>query len=466
MKITDIDLPSKDGTRSGEFTDFLKKYWPSLGAIFFCIVLVVAMVYLMTTPSASTPLSNALITGILTAASCAISYIVTKIFAEQSYNRELRDHSVQIARGLMGLKTQIGELGDWVGAKRTLFSQAKQTDAASDAAFEHVELTLQNFAGLADNAVGGIAGVIGAAYSQYEDFIGIVSRIRVEGQRQTSEIEKAMPFASPNDVEKLQKQIAEISTKTEEQISFLAKSASLPIPPAPAKRIFTTPCPICAVGISVEMIDRPGETKPIKCASCGSHFNAHVSATRQIFTRMIASGDVRLAPNPSELVQRNWLNEYDIRAEAVALLKRTSAYVEPTYIDTVVKHTLKHDQLLSSANQPRTPWNLLKSMLDDPEPNGSLPKIAMRRFIKLAAAGGAFGRSDKESIEFTKLYTDVLTPSGLIHALAAAVIDRLSNLRPISKNHVKTLSSVIFGDEADEKQNIVESVLGRKSSVP
>ncbi|MEK7753184.1 MAG: hypothetical protein AAB654_14770 [Acidobacteriota bacterium] len=118
------------------------------------------------------------------------SLIVTKIYAEQGHGQSLRDHGVQIAGGIIVLKRQIESLADWIAAKRNQTKSGPQVPEVTDAALEHIELTLSGFRGMTDAALGGIAGVIGDALAQYEPVMGQVSRIRLDAVHQTREIEQ------------------------------------------------------------------------------------------------------------------------------------------------------------------------------------------------------------------------------------------------------------------------------------
>ena len=51
---------------------------------------------------------------------------------------------------------------------------------------------------------------------------------------------------------------------------------------------FTVQCPFCKGGNEVLMPDRPGETKPTICSSCGARFNAHMTGEHSVLVRGIS----------------------------------------------------------------------------------------------------------------------------------------------------------------------------------
>lgn len=434
------------------------RYWFVLLMGGVCIALIVAMTILMVTTPKATPLENGLMTFILTAASCVISYLVSKFFAEQSFDQVLRDHGVQIARGIMELKTQIGSLSDWVGAKRSLLNSNSQSMDSADSALEHVELTLQAFKGLSDNAVGGIAGVIGDAYDQYEDFIQQVGRVRSEAQVETFEIEKEMESAvSPMAMAKLQERINEIALQTERKISRLAKTASLPIPPTPATRLFSTQCPMCSGVTSFEMVERAGETKPILCKNCGGRFNAHLSAAQEIFTRAISGPRVTAHITQPVVSSESWDNPQDVQGEARNLLQKTQAFVDPNFLREILQLVVRHDRELRRVQPNPSPWALQASVLADQ--NKKISHVGVRAFFKMIFLGDGFEFEVESKKTFKTPYTNALLEIELEKAFVRGSFGRLSKLRPISLENSGDLAAVLFGDSAMKRQDLVDEVL-------
>src|SRR5216684_586783 len=142
-----------------------KSTWPDIIIRALLMLLVIAasvvMFYLMSRPN-HTALETALEAVILTLASILASFLITKMYAEASYTRTLRDHGVQIASGIMVLKRQIESLTEWVAQKRSHLPNGDGIDPY-DSILEHVEQTLLGFRDMTDSALGGIAGVIGDA---------------------------------------------------------------------------------------------------------------------------------------------------------------------------------------------------------------------------------------------------------------------------------------------------------------
>jgi hypothetical protein len=427
-----------------------KDSWPTLLLVAICVVLILSMVILMIVLKSPTPVENGLTTFILTAASSVISYLISKMFAEKGFDQVMRDHGVQIARGLMELKNQIGNLSDWVGTKRAFLVQNGSSSEAIDYSLEHVELTLQGFRGLADNAVGGIAGVIGDAYSQYEDFIDEVGNIRSEAQVKTSQLERSMETAvSPIDFQKIQEQINDIATQTERKITQLAKTVSLPIPLTPIKRLFSIKCPNCSHISSLEMIDRAGETKPMLCNKCGKRFNAHLSATGEIFTGALYPGSPSLAAK----VSGEWANENNIQAEVKMILQRMQAFADPGMIDEIARFTVKHDQELKRLGGVCTPLDLQVKVLTDPAK--TFTGVAARAFFKMVFLGNGFVFADENNRIFKSPYSNILTEAGLFAAFARGTVNRLAAVRPIANKHTIDLAKALFGDDAVARQPIV-----------
>ena len=217
--------------------------------------------------------------NLLTIASVIASLIVTKIYAEQGYSQNLRDHGVQIAGGIIVLKRQIEVLSEWVVSKRNQVRAGAHIPEVTDAVLQHIEQTLSGFRGMTDAALGGIAGVIGDALAQYESVMEQVSRIRLDALHQTREIEQKLQTAvSPAEIGALQTQIQEIALKTERDIAQLAPKSAIPIPEqtkrlaeeVPLLRPFSCPCPACSKDNSVQMPNRAGETRTMNCACCGA----------------------------------------------------------------------------------------------------------------------------------------------------------------------------------------------------
>ena len=258
---------------------FWQKNWLTLAIVSILMLVAIAMCFLLATTQ-PTPRESALETLILTVFSFTASYLVSKIFAEMSYSQTLRDNGVQIASGIIVLKRQIENLSEWTGQKRIAFKR----DEPVEAAFEHVQNTLNMFRDMNNAALGGIAGVIGDALAQYETVMMQVSKIRGNALEQTTEIEKKMQLVDSSQVPALQSKIQEINETSEKRIEELSRQTVLPIPAAPARRKFRDKCPYCGGVNEFEMVDKPGQTRTLLCSRCGGRFNAHIGLDR-VFTR-------------------------------------------------------------------------------------------------------------------------------------------------------------------------------------
>ncbi len=445
---------------------FIGANWPTLLWVVLSVVLIVSMVVMMAVVKTPTPLENALMTFILTAASSVISYLVSKMFAEQGFHQTMRDHGVQIARGIIELKSQVGTLADWITGKREMLGRTGKLNESSDSALEHVQVTLNGFRGMADNAVGGIAGVIGDAYAQYEDFITQIERIRTEGQLKTSELEEEMELTqSPADFQQLQKKIDEIASQTEKKISQLAKNVSLPLPPAASQRSFSVTCPLCSAPNGFEMLEKHGETKSLFCKRCGKPFNAHFSMTRGIFTGLHS------LPHATGLVQQqhlrlppvqprpDWVTPAAIADEARMLLRKTQAFVEPSQIENLVERVLAHDIQVKQSGRPCSAYDLQAKMLADGEK--SVPSVAVRNFFKMLFLGGTFQMSPEGPTLFRSYYINTLTKDGLLAGYVAGTVRRLANMRPLDQSIAGELARALFDGEGPTREAMVTGAIER-----
>jgi hypothetical protein len=152
--------------------NFIKKYSLNIILALAMAGLGIWMAYLIATSDGKSPKEGAYQAMVLTIASVIASLIVTKMYAEQGYGQNLRDHGVQIAGGIIVLKRQIEVLSEWVASKRSQMRAGAHIPEVTDAALEHIEQTLSGFRGMTDAALGGIAGVIGDALAQYESVMG------------------------------------------------------------------------------------------------------------------------------------------------------------------------------------------------------------------------------------------------------------------------------------------------------
>ncbi len=355
---------------------FLSENWLSLALSLIMLLVVIMMLYLIANVEHQTSREAALEAGILTAASIIASILATKIYAELGYSKSLRDHGVQIASGIMVLKRQIESLTDWVAGKRAgLKKSGVSSYEGTDATLEHVERTLDGFRSMTDTALGGIAGVIGAALAEYEAVMKQISQVRMRAGEETSQIRREIQTAESNaEVARLQAQIDNIAERTEEQVSRLALKSALPIPEPPPVRRFDGNCPYCHAKNSPELVDWPGTTERILCESCGQPFNVHVLSGHKIISRTV--------PVRPEAVQ--------FVAKAKGFLVRTQAWLLPRQVEALVPLTISVDCGMKAAGEARSPFNLQGALFREAEKLTQIGvgRVAVRRFLKLLYQGG------------------------------------------------------------------------------
>lgn len=381
-----------------------------LALVLLMILAAFAMLYLMTEPN-RTPRETALEAIILTAASIIASFLITKIYAEASYNKSLRDHGVQIASGIMVLKRQIETLTEWVAQKRASVPREGRFEL-SDSILEHVEQTLLGFRGMTESALGGIAGVIGDALAQYEAIMEQVSTIRLAGVQQVTKIQKEMrSAATQEDFAKFQMQLREIAAQTEKQIAKLARSSALPIPDPPLSRSFTEACPHCSQKNVFQILDRPGETQIIICEFCGNAFNAHVASGHKLLTRKTYAFSFR-----------SRVTELQSRVKQV--LVDTDYWVEPVQLEPLVPLAISFDQELKKTPETRSPFNLQLTILENDEllEQSGISKGTVRTFLKIIYRGKVFQFARGQRPTFKATYINDLTPQTILTSFIDASI--------------------------------------------
>lgn len=431
--------------------------WPQWVMAVIAVALIIIVAVVMTKSTNPTPLENGLLTFILTAASCFISYLATKVYAEAGFNQVLRDHGVQIARNIMELKSQIGSLSDWVGTKRAVFLEEDQDHNHNvEATLEHIQLTLRGFQGLADNAVGGIAGVIGDAYNQYEDFIDKITRIRSEADVKTFELKERLLGAGVADVKDLEDQLNKITDETKRKVSALAERSSMPIPLASLPQAVTAKCPSCYAPNTFEMIPRAGETRIVVCRACGNRFNAHLSSTQDIVTRPLRFQATPPAKSGA------WQHPENVESEAKAILLQTQALVEPGLLTSIIPLVLRADQALAARGGAKTPYELQADILKTPDKGCSSRDL--RNFLKLVFWGRGFEIPEPQPKTFKSNYTNVLTEDHVLVAYTRGAIGRLRSLRPLAKAQSMAISKALFSSDFQQREPLVSSIISEKPS--
>jgi hypothetical protein len=388
------------------------------------------MANLMSLPKA-TPLESGLEALILTAASMFASVIATKIYAEISYSKTLRDHGVQIAKGIMVLGQQLEQLQKWVRQKRA----ADYGSGKEDSRLEHVEETLQNCRAMTDAALGGIAGVIGDALAQYETVMKQVSEIRMAASEKTSAIElKLQKAGSSREITELQAMLKEIADEEEKEISYLAKTSTLPIPQEPVnRRFFPATCPNCRRRTLVEIPDRVGETQVTVCPSCQLSFNAHVVAGHEgheLVTR-IRSG--------TELVAGQW-------------------WLEPKQLKDLIPIIVESDKELIKEDTERSAW-LLQTLVLSKE--GRLKELGVsrtdvRKCFTLMFKGHGFKVQPGHGGEFRQKYTNDLTEEEVLSAVVRGCIMNFAATSEITEEKSKELTGLFLGNKFPKGKELVE----------
>lgn len=388
------------------------------------------MANLMSRPKA-TPLESGLEALILSGASMFASVIATKIYAEISYSQTLRDHGVQIAKGIMVLGQQLEQLQKWVRQKRaTDYGSGKE-----DSRLEHVEETLQNCRAMTDAALGGIAGVIGDALAQYETVMKQVSEIRMEASEKTSAIElKLQKAGSSREVTALQAMLKEIADKEEKEISHLAKTSTLPIPQEPVnRRFFPATCPNCRRRTLVEIPDRVGETQVAVCSSCQLSFNAHVVAGHELVTR-IRSG--------TELAAGQW-------------------WLEPKQLKDLIPIIVESDEELIEENTERSAWVLQTRVLskEDKLKELGVSRTDVRKCFTLMFKGRGFKVQPGHGGEFRQNYTNNLTEEDVLSAVVRGCIMNFAATSEITEEKSKELTGLFLGNKFPKGKELIEHAI-------
>lgn len=433
--------------------------------IFLALVMVglgIWMAVLIATSDGKSPKEGAYQAIVLTIASVIASLIVTKIYAEQGYGQNLRDHGVQIAGGIIVLKRQIEVLSEWVVSKRNHMRVGAHIPEVTDAVLEHIEQTLSGFRGMTDAALGGIAGVIGDALAQYESVMEQVSRIRLDALHQTREIEQKIETAvSPAEIGVLQAQIQEIALKTERDIAQLARKSAIPIPEqtkrlpeeVPLAKPFSCACPSCSKENSLQMPNRAGETRAMNCGYCGAVYNVHVLSGSRVIARL--PGQPRAISAGKTALQGTVLHR----------LRETQAYVDVGELATVLKRILSEDAALrTNQNQPSP--GLLQQALFDAIDSGNIKTVTrktVRTVFKLLFQGRAFKFPSGSPASFSTPFVNSLKENDLYEIFAQSCLYRLRGQIELRSESADELAQVILPEGLINRQAIMERAL---ASVP
>jgi len=425
---------------------FRSKNWLSLAVIGLLVLVIVGVGYLMSAGPKQTEREAALEAAILTAASVAVSALVTKIYAEATYGQSLRDHGVQIASGMMVLKHQIEGLVEWVGQKRANVTSPIRQGYDANGILEHVELTLQGFREMTDAALGGIAGVIGDALAQYEAVMEQIGNLRLEAVKQTTQIQQEISTAiSSSEIARLQDQIQNIALRTEREISKLARKSALPIPEVGQKRSATVKCPHCNLEAKFEILDIQGQTQIVVCDGCGGKFNAHIISGHRVIARPLIAG-----------------GRTPLQQEAYSSLRRTRAWIPPYKIESLISMAVDHDGRMKSRGEERTVSSLQAAMLSDVAKlsEAGISRGSVRRFFKLAFDGGSFKPPEGQRLSSRTAYVNDLKEQDLLAAYIRTCIHRISQFVPLNSDCARELASLLFKDSSgDIEGQAVQTIL-------
>jgi hypothetical protein len=437
---------------------FLKAYSLNIFLVLVMVGLSIWMSVLIATSDGKSPKEGAYQAMVLTIASVIASLIVTKIYAEQGHGQNLRDHGVQIAGGIIVLKRQIEVLADWVVSKRSQTKAGAQAPEVMDAVLEHIEQTLSGFRGMTDAALGGIAGVIGDALAQYESVMEQISRIRLAALHQTREIEqKIQSAASSTEVAALQTQIQEIALRTERDIAQLARKSAIPIPEQPKRlteevplaKAFSCACPSCSRENSVQMPNRPGETRIVSCVHCGTAFNVHVIAGGRVTVRR--PGQASAVPAGKTTLQ----------GMATHRLRKTQAYVDPGELAVVVKQVLSADATLRTGQNRPSPFDLQRVLFLSIG-SGELPDVkraTVRIVFKLLFQGRAFKFAPGSPVSFSTVFINTLEEKRLYEDFARSCLYRLRGEIELRADLAEELAQVILPEQLADRRAILERAL-------
>ena len=438
--------------------NFLKTYSLNIILVLVMVGLGIWMSILIATSDGKSPKEGAYQAMVLTIASVIASLIVTKMYAQQGYGQNLRDHGVQIAGGIIVLKRQIEVLSEWVASKRNHMRAGTHIPEVTDAVLEHIEQTLSGFRGMTDAALGGIAGVIGDALAQYESVMEQVSRMRLDALHQTREIEQKIETAvSPAEIGVLQAQIQEIALKTERDIAQLARKSAIPIPEQPKRlaeevplaRPFSCPCPGCSKDNSIQMPNRAGETRTMNCAYCGAVYNVHVLPGGRVIARL--PGQVRAVPAGKTAFQGSVLHR----------LRETQAYVDSGELAIVIKRILAEDAAQRAAHNqpsPRQLQELLFGALDSGDLKSATRKT-VRIVFKLLFTGRAFVFPPGSPASFSTAFVNSLKENDLYEVFARSCLYRLRGEIELRPDTAEELAQVLLPEQLPDRRAILERAL-------
>jgi uncharacterized protein YukE len=317
---------------------FFKDQWLRITFFVACVVGLGIVWNLMSKPSL-TAFENQLFQFLLFACSVAASWVFSKMYSEHGTSKSLRDYSVQVARGVMVLQSQIDDLMVWISDKRLAVN-----DELFDSRLEHVDQILRGFKAQTDATLRGVAGVMGDAFKQYQDTIKQINQTRVEATKEAADIQANVNGSSDkylaNDINL---RLQELELRTSQKIETLLQKSTLPIPIS--QKVITIPCPNCKENQETLIGDGGGQTKSLKCSACTSRYNVHSSGAGKYFTRLI------FASTQSEEIQlKNMTTQPLIPYVMVAIGQTYSREVFIALSHALIKHIAERKTTLADTS--------------------------------------------------------------------------------------------------------------------
>jgi transposase-like protein len=271
---------------------------------------------------------------------------------------------------------------------------------------------------------------------------------------------------------------------------------------------FTVQCPFCKSGNEVLMPDRPGETKPTICSSCGARFNAHMTKEHSVFVRAISPASAIRSQLPMiaetvqcpscqekltvELPERNGETRTPLCPKCKntiyvhrkmgggvlvrsggqhsgggldtdwgSFLSETQSWVEPVALSNLVSITVAVSAENGEGAELTSDGLCKKIFLRmDAAPSSGLSRSMVRIFIKTIFFGGAFHFPlGVGQTTWRTPFSNKLIPEDLIRAYAHGVIRRLRSKFVLSATDLPELLKLLFPAEMAEAVSALRQAL-------
>lgn len=440
---------------------FYRDNWGTFFLAALCFAVMLGMSYLIAQPGL-TARELTLSQLISTLMSIVGSVLVTKVYAEKTSNETLRDHGVQIARGVMVLNSQIDSLCGWVEQKRD-----NKTLEPYDGALEHVELTLLGFKDMTSAALSGIAGIIGDALQQYQSVMDQISSARRTAIEESTQIQEKIESATSGaEMARLEAQLQQIKTQTEQRIAELTRKSALPIPSPDltVKRVFAITCPYCSAEGKCEMSDIPGQTEVQICGACGQRFNSHVMADHKVKTRPAAASGA-LFNSTQAKVRFVAENLNDKGSKLLYFLQTTLSWVAPSELKELILNAVRISEQKQPSSTSISPHELQALLISEVQANPGLGirTKSVRIFMKLLYTGRAFRPKPGEKMMFRSQFVNRLEEGQLLRAYLGSVAYRLKSQFQLVSEDTKMLSDLLLGEALADKQALLAEIIASSS---